>query len=326
MNRTTQLANAETYDIENIIFAKPEKLNIPSADPSAVPMNYNRIKISTRNPDGTIGDLILETPECFSFGISENTDKDSGKITGHSMSFCLWTRDPVTSKASPKPNEKAFTDCLEEIIKKVRENLLDVKDELIPKYASMEDTEFGYKCKFESTPYWKKEEYETTDSKGRPKKNWRRVEGAGPTLYAKLIEYNDKKTKEKIIYTNFYDGDELIKDCSVLNKQMCNAIGVVKIDSIFVGSLAIALQIRLVEAVVKIISPLSSQRFLKTSRPTEEVLAPKPVMFRDNEDEDNESVGRGSLNDEEPVVTPTAKSPKPSGMKRKVKIVPARKE
>ena len=95
---STTLTSASGYNVKNIIFSKPEVGNIPGGN-----LTFKRIRIGTRNPDGTTGDLILSTSELFSFGIQENTDMATGKVNGHVMPLCLWSKNGATDEGSPGP-------------------------------------------------------------------------------------------------------------------------------------------------------------------------------------------------------------------------------
>ena len=71
MSDNTQLTTASGYDTKNMIFSEAQAGTIPNSVPQ---INYKRISIQTRNPDGTTGDLIIPTSQLFSFGVSENTN------------------------------------------------------------------------------------------------------------------------------------------------------------------------------------------------------------------------------------------------------------
>jgi hypothetical protein len=217
----TQLTPAAGYNVNNMVFSKPQDGSIPGSNP---PMKYKRINISTKNPDGTIGELILPTDELFSFGVSENVSQETGKVNGHVMPLCLW------NKNGPTDSEKQWTDTFDDIVEQVKEHLVEIKDEIEKYNLNMHVLE-------DFNPlYWKKE-------KGV------RVPGRGPTLYAKLIE-SKKKGKEGII-TQFYDPNGQKLDAMSLLGSYCFVRGAVKIESIFVGKNP-SLQIKLYECIVRL--------------------------------------------------------------------------
>jgi hypothetical protein len=78
---STQLVSASGYDVNNIIFSEPVKSTIDGKPP----INFQRVMISTLNPDGTSGELVIPTELLFSFGPSVNMNKDTGKANGYVM-------------------------------------------------------------------------------------------------------------------------------------------------------------------------------------------------------------------------------------------------
>ena len=227
-SKDTQLTNPETYNTNNLVFSKAVKgsTKVTEGD-GAIPIKFSRVMISTRNPDGTIGELVLPTTELFSFGVSINTAMDgSGKVNGHSLSLSLWNRD------NPSFAEKAFSSKLEEIVEKCKDYLLleTTKDD-IEKY-DLERTELKT---LGNIIYWKKE-------KGKI------VAGATPSLYPKLIE--SKKSGKILTTFSDYDGNE-IDPLTLIGKYMYTRAAI-KVESIFIGK-NISIQIKVYEAEVRLI-------------------------------------------------------------------------
>ena len=74
----TQITSALGYDVSNMIFSEPVSGSIPDSKPK---IEFKRINISTKNVDGSSGELILApASRLFSFGISENTSQETGTI------------------------------------------------------------------------------------------------------------------------------------------------------------------------------------------------------------------------------------------------------
>jgi hypothetical protein len=121
MSENTQLTLASGYDINNIIFSDVQHESIPKSVPQ---INYKRIMIRTKNSDGTIGDLILPTEKLFSFGVSENTNQETGKVNGYVMPLCLHTRDGATKE------EKEWSETFTNIVEKCKDHLLANKEEI----------------------------------------------------------------------------------------------------------------------------------------------------------------------------------------------------
>ena len=96
-----QLTEASGYNIENMVFSDPVNGSIPNST-----IQFKRIMIKTKYPNGQIGDLILPTERLYSFGVNKNTSQETGKVTGYTMPMCMWSRDNCTKE------EKEWTDTL----------------------------------------------------------------------------------------------------------------------------------------------------------------------------------------------------------------------
>ena len=154
----TQLSSPESYDTTKMVFSKPVKGSAKTGE-GEPQIKFSRIMISTKNNDGTIGELIFPTTELFSFGVSTNTSQDTGKVNGYSFPLCLWNKD------NPTAVEKAFSTKLEEVVEQCKNHLLlESTKEDTEKYE-LERAELK---KLNSFIYWKRE-------KGKI------VEGSGPT-------------------------------------------------------------------------------------------------------------------------------------------------
>jgi hypothetical protein len=232
MTDNTQLTSASGYDTKNMIFSEAQAGTIPNSVPQ---INYKRINIQTRNKDGSAGELVLSTNQLFSFGVSENTNPDTGKVNGYVMPLCLWNRDGASKE------EKEWSDTFDAIVERCKSHLIEKREDIEQYDLTMSDLK-----KFNPL-YYKKE-------KGKV------VEGTGPTLYAKLIV---SKKQDKIV-TMFYDSEGTAIDALTLIGKYCFAKCAVKIESIFIGN-KICLQVKLYECEVK---PMDSgiKRLLK--RPT----------------------------------------------------------
>jgi hypothetical protein len=228
INANTQIIDPSngSYDINNIVFFDPASGSIPGAGPT---ISFQRINIGTKNPDGTTGDLILQTSRLFSYGVSENTDPSTGKVNGWTMPLCLWNRD------GPTDAEKAWTDTFDAIVEKCIDHVIDTKEELDKYELERSDLK-----KFNPL-YWKKEKKTVN---GKP--IMAVVDGTGPTLYSKIIY---SKKNEKFV-TRFYDQDDQIIEPLDLIGKYCFATAAVKIESIFIGN-KISLQVKIYEADVE---------------------------------------------------------------------------
>jgi len=269
-NEHTQLTPAQGYiPKKRMIFSEPIVGSIPD---SKAKIEFKRINISTRNEDGSVGELIIPTERLYSFGVSENTSQETGNVTGYTFPLCLWNRDGVT------PAEKMWVDTFNEIVENCIDHLIDNREEIDLFELTRGDLT---KAKGGLNPlYWKKEKF--TDDKG--KAGLRNVPGKGPTLYAKLI-FSKKQDK---FLTQFFDKNDNTMDARDLMGKHCYATGAVKIESIFVGA-KIALQVKLYEAVVEP-SKMGMKRLLARPKARSKVIASqnenKTAAAAMDEDED----------------------------------------
>jgi hypothetical protein len=297
----TQLISAESYDTSRIIFSEPVQGSIPDSKPA---ITYSRINISTKNDDGTIGDLILSTEECYSFGVSENTNIDTGKVNGFVMPIVLHSRNGATEK------EKAFVETFNNIVEKCKDYLIDNKEDLGQYDLERND------LKKLNPLYYKKE-------KGKV------VDGAAPTLYAKLIV--SKKQGDKVITVFFNkDNGQSINALDLLGKH-CYVKAAIKFESIFIGN-KISLQVKLYECQATPID-MGFKRLLprpeSSSVVRNETRNLLPTNFASNRDvdedepmdtvEDKETIDDGS--DYEPPVEETIKVVPKKTIKKVVKKV-----
>ena len=212
----TQLTTASGYNVSNIIYGKPRDGSIPNSS-----VTFKRVQMGTRNPDGSIGELILPTERLFSFGLSPNVNMTTGKTDGYTLALCLWNMD------SPTKQEKEWTDTFNQICEHASNYILDHRDD-VGKY----ELEKADLKKFNPL-YLKKE-------KGKV------VEGSSPMLYAKVTQ----NKKNDTITSMFYDTNgELMDPMTLLNKQ-CFVRAAIKVEGIFIGS-KVSLQVKLHEAEIK---------------------------------------------------------------------------
>ena len=289
-SENTQLTTASGYDTKRMIFSDPQSGSIPNSIP---PINYKRITIQTKNPDGTSGDLILSTSKLFSFGVGENANPETGKVNGYVMPICLWNRD------GPSKEEKEFTDTFDAIIEKCKEHVVSHREEIEQYDLAMSDLK-----KFNPL-YWKKD-------KGKI------VEGTGPTLYAKLIV---SKKQDKIV-TMFYDGNGDTIDPLTLSGKYCYVNAAVKFESVFIGN-KISMQIKLYECEVKL-ADTGMKRLMKRPTAQPRVLnATSSLPLNNNLYESKDDIisdGEGSVKDDDETPAITQQKPK-IVVKRKVKKV-----
>ena len=231
--KNTQLTQIENYNTSNLIFSKVQEFPIPGSDTGLV---YKRISVGTVNPDGTKGDLIIKTPKCFSFGVSENINDNTGLVDGYSVPLCLKSRDGWAG------TEKEFYDSFMEIIEAMKTHCLkeDVKED-------MGKFDMVYTDLRKLDPIYRKK-----DKKGRI------MDDAGPVLYPKALM--NKKTGNMM--TTFYEENKFNADgepteidfkelvSNKIIKNYCYTTAALKIESIYVGQ-SLSLQVKVIEADVE---------------------------------------------------------------------------
>lgn len=289
----TQLTSANNFDINRMIFSTPIKMDKP--------VKHSRINISYRNPNGTVGDLVLSTEKLFSWGVAHNTDQATGEIVrGYKMPLVMW------DKNGPSAEEKKWTDTIEDILEKSKDHLVSVKKEIgkfsLEKYHLDKLTPF----------YWKID-----------KSTGEIDEKSGPTLYAKLISMY--KNGEEKIMSAFYDmdsGDE-ISPTDLIEKR-CFARCAIKVESIFIGGTSIKLQLKLWDAEVSIQSS-GMQRLIRPSSttPLSSNNASATAMSADSNDDNDDDISfeAGSVQDSDEDFAPAPPTPvKQPAPKRRGKV------
>jgi hypothetical protein len=296
----TVLTEASGYEVNNVVFSKPVQCNIPGSNPQ---MFFKRISVATRNPNGTVADLVLPTSQRFCFGLSENTDPNNNeRVTGYSMGICMWTRK---EDGGPTEEEKAWTDTFQNIVDHCKKHLLNNKDELEKWELDGADLK-----KFGNCMYWKKD-------KGAI------VPGVGPTLYVKLMTQ-----KRAGITTKFYRGRGEM-DPLELKGNYCKIVAAVKIESIFVGGAKITLIVKLKEAEVQLLGQSQKRLLPLRSIPERQVKAstsetPHDIMGDEDDDDD---IGDDDGGDNSGYTSPVEARPPPKTVvKRVVKRVVRKKQ
>ena len=281
----SQLTPVENYDVKNMVFSDPISGSI-DAGAGKAKINFKRVPIGTVYDDGTVGDLIIPTTKLFSFGISENTSLETKQPNGYSLPLCLWNRD------GPTDEEKAWTDTFESIVKHCKKYVLENKETL-----EQYELEAAHLNKFNPL-YWKKE-------KGKI------VEGAGPVLYAKLIE----SKKQGKILSIFSDMEGNPVDPLQLKGKFCWAKAAIKIESIFVGS-KVSLQVKLYQAQVELM-----EGGIKSLLPTKPKTVPKLLTGSNTTMAIDDEEDAGSIPNSDSEEAEVKEAPKPKVTKKVVKKV-----
>ena len=100
-----QLSSYENITENNIIFNEAKEYKVKDSK-----IKYKRIPIEFKYENNKKGPLVLETPNFFSFGVSEKKNQETGKLVGYSIPVCLWSKG-----SEPSSSEKAFFDVINNI-------------------------------------------------------------------------------------------------------------------------------------------------------------------------------------------------------------------
>ena len=222
-----QLSSYENITEKNILFNESKEFKIKDSK-----IKYKRIPIEVKYPNGKKGQLVVETPFLFSFGVSEKKNQETGKLVGYSIPVCLWSRD-----SEPNNKEKAFFDVINNLKTLSQQHL---ENEYGADLASTLSSPFYYK------------QIEYTDKKG--KKKTKVDESSSPVLYAKLI-YSEKTKKILSLFKGKKGKD--LNPFKYIN-QYCNVKLALIIEGIFINKTVTSLQIKVHECYVKELEPRKS--------------------------------------------------------------------
>ena len=218
-----ELSSYKNITGENIKFGDVKEYLVKDSNKS-----YQRIPIEIKYDSKKKGPLVVETPFLFSFGVSKNIDKKTGKMSGYSIPVCLWQRD-----SKPNSREKAFYDIVN-LIKNLSEKQLEKYEDILP---------------LSSPFYFKQIEY--TDKKG--KKKTKVDESSAPILYAKVI-YSEKSKKFLSLFNNKKGSVDPLKYLDYNCKVKLALI----FESIFISDTTTSLQIKVYECYIRDLEPRKS--------------------------------------------------------------------
>ena len=222
-----QITSYEDLTPDNIIFNEAKEYKVKDSK-----IRYKRIPIEVKYPNGKKGQLIIETPLLFSFGVTEKKNQETNKLVGYSIPVCLWAKD-----SEPNIQEKAFFDVINNITTICQQHL---ENEYGADLASSLSEPFYYK------------QVEYTDKKG--KKKTKRDTSAAPVLYAKLI-YSEKSKKILSLFKT--KGKKDLNPFKYID-QYCHVRMALIIEGIFISKTVTSVQIKVHECYIKQLKPRQS--------------------------------------------------------------------
>ena len=246
-----QLSKLENLSKENIVFHEAKDFQLSNSN-----IEYKRIKIETKLPNGKTSPFVLET-----LGVSERKNQETNQLNGYSIPVCLWKKDE-----KPNQEEKDFYDALNKIHEICRDYLAEY-------YGDNEATSLG------EILYYKQIEY--VNSKGKTKK--KKDESSSPVLYVKLI-YSDKTKKILSIFRT--KGNENLNPFDYLNQYFDTKMSII-FESIYLAKNMISLQIKAHEVYIKPLKPRESILEIKESDDEDDEYESDNEDKPFDEDEDN---------------------------------------
>lgn len=203
----------ETFDVNRIIF---ENVTMKSAGK----IQFQRIPIKYKYPNGKIDKLSLKTSELMTWGIQENREQskqssskeDEGPIQAYSMGIVMYDKSSGASDEETKTIE-----MFESILRKVKEHLKRPKSLL-----QFVDPVFIDAIKIFHRPREANGEFKDVP----------------PTLYPKLFTIPNKSGDPMMapkITTGFWDCDNQKVNPSTLMGTRCKIIADIFVDNIYIG-------------------------------------------------------------------------------------------
>jgi hypothetical protein len=238
--------NTMKQQIKNRLIMEAVKSQIPGST-----LSFYRLMLSIKNPDNSVGDLIIDLDRSYSFGVSESRDLATNNLNGYTLSISMYDREGASEK---QMRSVQFINCLSDVIK---DHLLTEEGK-----SSVENWDLEAPLLKKVNPLYFKRD------KGKI------VEGSSPTFYPKLMYYKASKDKngkerEARIGTKFYLEDEVDENGDSLEVNPLDFLGVrchvtpaVKFENVYVAS-KISMQCKVYEANVKA-ADSGPKRLLKT--------------------------------------------------------------
>jgi len=279
----TQLSNLDKhFDVKNIIYGAPVLQKVPSNKPNQKDIEFKRVPMTIKTPEG-ISDLVVETPPgLFSLGVKKN---ELGENGGYTLGICLY------NKEGPTPEQAVWVEKFLEILEHTKRHLVSIRDKLGKPKLEVS----GLEEKFSPLKFRKNKETGVEDTNS-------------PSIFPKLIE--NKKTNKFLSLFTDVDDNEL--DPLSLVDKFGTVDTAIRLDGVFVGAVT-AFQIKVYQCRF---TPIEGgmKRLLPKRSSSETVTATEynPLLVqRDEEDDDEEEEDKIKKDDEDEDVPEIVREPTP---------------
>ena len=219
------------------------KLSIGGIYSATKPVQYQKIQLYYEYPTGKVP-VFLRTPALYSYGVCENKDPQTQKLTGYSMSFLGF--NAINGMANEE--ERKFIEVTEKISKFIQDQVT----KMVPLLKK------GGRTKKKTT-----EDLYIFKNKSEDL-------GSAPLFFGKLFTKKNeknikitslfyaKRTKEDIINgVKSVKGNKMLVEKNPLEyvRKKCFAIASLKIEGVFIGSQIESIQVKVPKVTITKISP-----------------------------------------------------------------------
>ena len=215
------------------------KLSIGGIYSATKPVQYQKIPLYYEYPTGK-GPVFLRTPALYSYGVCENKDPQTQKLTGYSMSFLGFN----AKNGMASEEERKFIEVTEKISKFIQDQVTKIAP-LLKKGGRTK------KIITEDLSIFKNKSEDL---------------GSAPLFFGKLFAKNSeitslfyaKRTKEDIINgVKSVKGNKMLVEKNPLEyiRKKCHVIASLKIEGVFIGSQIESIQVKVPEVTITKLSP-----------------------------------------------------------------------
>ena len=215
------------------------KLSVGGIYSATKPIQYQKIPLYYEYPTGK-GPVFLRTPALYSYGVCENKDPQTQKLTGYSMSFLGFN----AKNGMANEEERKFIEVTEKISKFIQDQVSKMSP-LLKKGGRTK------KIITEDLSIFKNKSEDLNSA---------------PLFFGKLFTKNSeitslfyaKRTKEDIINgVKCMKGNKMLVEKNPLEyvRKKCHVIASLKIEGVFIGPQIESIQVKVPEVTITKLSP-----------------------------------------------------------------------